>query len=386
MQLAGAHLTYCTNIHPGESLAEVKAALEQHVVEVKRAVCPDRPFGVGLRLSAAAAAELLLPGALQAFRARLDALGLYVFTLNGFPFGAFHGTRVKESVYRPDWLEDARGLYAGNLARVLAGLLPSGMSGSISTVPGCFRARGTLASAGPELGRRFALHAAELWRLEQQTGVRLSVALEPEPACAIETTAEAVEFFGAHVFRGAGLETFTAHSGLDRAAAERGLRRHLGLCLDACHAAVEFEDARETVQRLGAAGIEIFKLQVSAGLRVTGAREALSAFDDGVYLHQVVAKQGAELKRFDDLSVAFAAGAAGEWRVHFHVPVFREELGAFQSTQSFVRELLALQRERPFTAHLEVETYTFDVLPPEHRDSSVTACIARELEWTREQL
>ena len=386
MQLGRAHLTYCTNIHPGESLAEVQAALEQHVAAVKRAVCPDRPFGVGLRLSAAAAAELCLPGALEALRARLDALGLYVFTLNGFPFGAFHGTLVKERVYRPDWLEDARGGYAENLAWVLAGLLPAGMSGTISTVPGCFRARGTLASAGAELGRRFALHAAALWRLEQERGVKLTVALEPEPACALETTADAVAFFTGHVFTGAGLEAFTGQTGLGRPAAERALRRHLGVCLDACHAAVEFEDPREGVQRLGAAGLEIAKLQVSAGLRVTGERQALRAFDDGVYLHQVVASDGGELRRFDDLADAFAANAAGEWRVHFHVPVFREALGAFQSTQPFVRELLALQRARPFTEHLEVETYTFSVLPEEHRSLGVTASIARELEWTKGQL
>ena len=156
MRLDAAHLTYCTNIHPGESLAEVRSAIEEHVVQVKRAVCPDARFGVGLRLSAAAAAELQAPGALEAFRARLDALGLYVFTLNGFPFGAFHGTRVKENVYRPDWLEDARSVYASQLARVLAALVPEGVTGSISTVPGCFHARGNIEAVGPELGRRVA--------------------------------------------------------------------------------------------------------------------------------------------------------------------------------------------------------------------------------------
>src|SRR5438132_878800 len=105
MLVGGAHLTYCTNIHPGESWSEVRANLERHVVRVKERIAPRERFGIGLRLSAQAARELASPPLMMAFRRWLDAHDLYVFTINAFPYGAFHGTRVKEDVYRPDWLE-----------------------------------------------------------------------------------------------------------------------------------------------------------------------------------------------------------------------------------------------------------------------------------------
>ena len=135
----GDHLTYCTNVHPGESWPEVRENLRQHVVEVKQQVCPDAPFGVGLRLSAAAAGELEgRTGEIAELRAFLDGEGLYVFTINGFPYGPFHGTAVKEQVYQPDWRQDERIAYSDRLARILAALLPDGCDGSISTVPGAF--------------------------------------------------------------------------------------------------------------------------------------------------------------------------------------------------------------------------------------------------------
>ena len=367
MKIGDAHLTYCTNIHPGESWAEVRANLETHVLAVKQRVCPEAPFGVGLRLSAQAAREVDAP----ALRRWLDANGLYVFTINGFPYGRFHGTSVKADVYRPDWLEDERLVYTNRLADVLAELLPDGVDGSVSTVPGCFKPRAD-ANAAYAIAARLAAHASYLADLERRTGKRVVLALEPEPCCLLETIAETVELFATHL-------------------AAPSVRRYVGVCLDTCHAAVEFEDMRASVAALRAAGIAIAKVQLSAGLVVappdrTG-REALAPFHDTVYLHQVVARRGDAFVRHVDLPVALAAEPGDdEWRIHFHVPIFRGELGAFASTQAWLADLLGEHRAQPLSTHLEVETYTWDVLPAEYRDEPIADAIARELRWVMERL
>jgi sugar phosphate isomerase/epimerase len=389
---AGAHLTYCTNIHPGESLADVEEMLRVLVPDVKQRVCPDAPFGVGLRLAARAATELEAPGALDRLRALLADGGLYVFTLNGFPYGAFHGQSVKERVYEPDWLTDERVRYTESLARVLTALLPEGMTGSISTVPGCFAPRAQGPDAAGQMARRLANVAASLVDIERTTGKLLTLALEPEPACLLETTAETVTFFEQELFGATSLAAFAELTGLDKTGAERALRRHLGVCLDTCHASVEFERPRDALVALRAAGIAVPKIQLSAGLRLApvqaSALEALRAFDDHVYLHQTVAAdQAGALTRFLDLDRALEAarGAAfNELRVHFHVPIFESELVPFSSTQDDLADLLRYADE--LAPHLEVETYTFGVLPERFRTLSPTQAIARELEWAKSRL
>jgi sugar phosphate isomerase/epimerase len=392
--LGGAHLTYCTNIHAGETWDQVRGNIETHVTAVKRRVCPDRPMGLGLRLGGAAARGLAQPGALAALRELLAREGLYVFTINAFPYGPFHGAVVKEEVYRPDWLEDERLRYADLVAGQLDQLLPPGLPGSVSTVPGCFRARAQEDGAPARIGVQLARHAATLWRIAERSGRRIGLALEPEPECLFETTAGGVTFLEEHLFSAAGRAAFVAETGLPASAAEAALRRHVGLCLDACHAAVEFEDPAAAVAGPAAAGIQIFKLQVSAGLRVprpdAGRRQALEPFAEGVYLHQVVMKRGSDLHRVLDLPAALEQARTEdpgeEWRIHFHVPIFRESLGPFASTQTFLSDLLAIQARTPFTDHLEVETYTWDVLPAEHRGEPVADAVARELKWTLARL
>jgi hypothetical protein len=390
----GAHLGYCTNIHPGETWDEIRANVETHVLEVKRQIAPDRRFGVGLRLSAVAARALVKPATLASFRDFLEANGLYVFTINAFPYGPFHGQVVKEAVYRPDWLEPERLAYSDDAAQILAGLVPADGTGSISTVPGCFRERVRSPQDLGTLGHGLALHAVTLWRLRESGRATIGIALEPEPECAIETTAQAISFLEENVFSGAGARTFRAVTGLDAAGAEAALRHHVGLCLDACHAAVEFERPAEITAALAAAGVRALKLQVSAGLRIVrpdrAALAALVPFAEPVYLHQVVIRRGAALTRVLDLTQALAGAdhndLGDEWRIHFHVPLFQESLGPFASTQPFLAELLALHRGAAFTDHLEVETYTWDVLPAELRRQRVTDAIARELRWTIDQL
>jgi sugar phosphate isomerase/epimerase len=390
----GTHVGYCTNIHPGESWDEIRTNVERHVRDVKRRIAPNGPFGIGLRLSAAAARTLRQPATLTAFRDFLDESGLYVFTVNAFPYGPFHGQVVKEAVYRPDWLEPERLTFSDDVAQILAGLLPAGARASVSTVPGCFRDRVQSSRDMAALGRGVALHAATLWRLRESGLADIGIALEPEPECVVETVAQGIRFLEDNVFGGAGARSFRDAAGLDAAAAEVALRHHVGLCVDACHAAVEFERPAEIVAALAGSGVRALKLQVSAGLRVArpdrDALEALAPFAEAVYLHQVVIRRGAGLTRVLDLPQALARADArdpdDEWRIHFHVPLFRASLGRLATTQPFVSELLALQRRAPFTDHLEIETYTWSVLPAELRDQPISEAIARELGWTIEQL
>jgi sugar phosphate isomerase/epimerase len=393
------HLTYCTNIHPGETWAEVRANLERHVVRVKASVSPARPFGVGLRLSAVAAAALGEPAELDAFRAFLRDTGLYVFTINGFPYGPFHGTRVKEEVYLPDWLDEARLHYSDRLAELLAALLPDdpGLEGTVSTVPGAYGARVRGAAEADRMAELMVRHAAGLHRLRERTGRAVSLALEPEPCCHMETVEDTVRFFEAHLFAAPAVTAFGRLTGLGRGESEAALRRHLGVCFDACHMAVEFEDAAAGLAALGAAGIRVGKVQVSAGLRVRmdpsdrTLVDALRPFAEGVYLHQVVERRDGRLTRYLDLPEALEAiardrGGPREWRIHFHVPLFRGELGPFASTQDYLRGVLALLRREAISPHLEVETYTWDVLPEAYRREDIAAAVARELRWVLDQL
>lgn len=390
------HLTYCTNIHRGESWAETEAALRSHLPVVKARVCPQAAMGVGLRLSARAAEELAAPEKLEAFRAWLAVEGLYVFTINGFPYGTFHGSRVKEQVYQPDWTRPERVAYTRRLAELLAALLPDepGLEGSISTVPGTFRPLGADLRVIPAIVANLQQAAADLVAIERRTGKRIALALEPEPHCLLETTEEAVSFLERRLFAEGALAVFARKADLPFAEAEPALRRHLGICLDACHAAVEFEDLEASLERLRTAGIAVPKLQLSAALEVprvgpdTMAR--LARFDDGVYLHQVVERAPDGVRRhFLDLDRAFAelASAQGRtWRVHCHVPIFVDRLDGLASTRPSLERLLALQRQHPISRHLEVETYTFEVLPEELRASGMDEAIARELLWARERL
>jgi sugar phosphate isomerase/epimerase len=398
---AGVHLTYCSNIHPGESWAEVRANFDRHVVAVRDRLMPEGEFGIGLRLSAQAAAELSEPAVLAEFREFLRRERMYVFTLNGFPYGTFHGTRVKEDVYLPDWRDPERLRYTDQLADLLAQLLPearageAAIEGSVSTVPGAFKP----ALEGPEdvalMVEHLLRHVAHLVALRARTGRLVALALEPEPHCFLETLAEVVDFFADHLHGADAIRRTMSLTGLDSAAAKRALHDHLGVCLDLCHAAVEFEDAGDGLRRLERAGIRIHKMQISAGLSLpvldAEALAALRRFDDPVYLHQVVQRRPGGLVRFADLPAALAsldggAMAEREWRVHFHVPIFLDRLAPFASTQPFIREVLALHRASPVSAHLEVETYTWDVLPESFRSGSVDEAVARELAWVRAEL
>lgn len=355
-------VTYCTNIHPGEAWEDMAQAVMRHVPHVKAACAPTQPFPVGLRLSGQASRELDTAGA-RRFGSWLSGHGLYVATVNGFPYGRFHDTPVKSAVYRPDWRDPERQAYTLRLARLLACWLPEGETGSISTVPLGFRREFPDADL-PAAFARLRRTLGDLVALEEETGRHIRLAVEAEPGCLVETMEQMVRFF-------------------ERLDPDPEKRRHLAVCYDCCHQALQFEEPEESLAHLSAAGIPVGHVQVSSALHLEGGDlSSLARFVEPVYLHQAVARRDdGSLLRFDDLPEALAAAPDGvsAWRVHFHVPVFVETLPECASTQAFLRDILPRFDK---TAALEVETYTWGVLPPELKTPEVTDSIIREIAWT----
>ena len=392
------HLTYCLNIHAGETWAENFAAIRTHAMEVADAFPDRRPFGLGLRLSARAAAELSADQSLAVLRTFLGDNGLYAFTINGFPYGQFHDAVVKQNVYAPDWQTPQRRDYTNMLADILAALLPEGVAGSISTVPGSYKAwvaggGATAAVFAPDAAKVQAMAgmladvAAHLAEIRDRTGKDICLALEPEPDCYIETTDESIAFLTGPLLEHGGRHL--AACGVAAGRAEEILRRHVGLCVDTAHAAVEFEDPAADLRKLQAAGIRVAKIQLSAALGVCPTQEGLrqlEPFVDRVYLHQVkAAGGGCGCESFPDLPEALARAATasglGAMRVHFHVPLFWQPAGGLQSTACLLGEEFWRVVREGACSHLEIETYTFGVLPEGLRQLPVAQSIVREFQW-----
>lgn len=379
----GTTLGYCTNVHAGESLAETIGNLERYSLAVKKRVSADEPMGVGLWLSAQAARELLeTTEPLTRFRDWLDEAGLEPFTLNGFPYGDFHGPEVKYRVYAPDWRDPARLFYTLDLARILAVLRPEGAEGSISTLPIGWRASLGMDPSGPDQAARHLHELAEqLERIENEQGRLIHVDLEPEPGCYLDTSSDVVEFFENHLLRG---------PGCDR------IRRYLRVCHDICHSAVMFEENVAAIANYEKAGIRIGKVQISSAIRMAGdqlggterrsALDQLSRFAEDRYLHQTVI---GDSRFFDDLPLALrepdVEKLQSEWRVHFHVPLYLERFGLLETTQEQVDDCLCALEGRGLVRHYEAETYAWSVLPSELRVADLAAGIANELRWLRER-
>lgn len=385
-------LTYCLNIHPTQTWEEARTALSGPVKAVKSALSPNQPFAAGLRFSAETAQDLLDPEKRADLFRLLKDNDLEPITMNGFPYGPFHGTRVKEQVYLPDWRSQERVSYTNLLADLLSELNPAGTFISLSTVPCAFR--GEAEGTETKLVTNYLRVVAHLIALEEKTGCVIALAIEPEPYCYLETIEATVAFFQTHLFGNSAVEQLATITGRSKEQARQLLPRHLGLCYDVCHAAVEFEDPAESIKALKDAGIPVHKLQLSSALRVRSgsdeARAALSRFDEPTYLHQLISRgPDGTLTRYPDLGPALGKGGAKdgeEWRVHFHVPVFLESLPEFDTTQAFLRDILAIHKRDPISQHLEIETYTWDVLPNDLVAGSVDAAIIREMQWVRDEL
>lgn len=383
------HLTYCLNVHAGQTWAENLAAIREKTLRVRDAVAGDRKaFGLGLRLSAQASAELHHADVLAAFGEFLDRENLYVFTVNAFPYGQFHDTAVKEDVYRPDWRCLRRLEYTNRVADVLAGLLPEGVAGSISTVPGSYkgwiRTREDLAS----MVQMIADAAVHLGFLRDHYGKEICLALEPEPDCYLGNMDETLEFCAGHLLE-IGTEHLMASHGLDRPKAEKILRRHVGVCFDTAHMAVEFEDLADALGRLRSAGVPLAKVHLSSALRLAPTVKTLrrlEEFSEEVYLHQVKARgANGQIRSYPDLPAALqdasAAASDEEWRVHFHVPLFFEGYQGLRSTRGLFTDEFVAALTGGITQQIEIETYTFGVLPDALRAADIPEAIAREYDW-----
>jgi sugar phosphate isomerase/epimerase len=390
-------LTYCTNIHAADGWAPVFENLRQYAPPLKQRFAPDRPFGIGLRLSARDARELL-DGRLDDFAAWLRDEGLYVALINGFPFGTFHRALVKADVYAPDWRDEARLAYTLDLVDILARLVPPDTDGGVSTAPLSYKA--WLAADDAQGWEAVTGHvvqvAAAMARLTRERGLRLHLDIEPEPDCSIENTDEAIAFFDRWLLP-VGAPRLARALGTGEADARAILLDHVRVCVDCCHAAVEYEDPVAVLDRLRAAGIGIGRIQLSSALRVAMPEDAegtaavtarLRPFADSTYLHQVIARRGPTLRHFPDLGDALDAchGDCGdEWRIHFHVPLFTRDYEGLGSTQDEVARVLAAVRTGASTGHLEIETYTWDVLPAALKIDLLES-IGREYDWVLGQL
>lgn len=384
MTLSHLPLSYCTNAHAGRTVAEVQTGVTNFSAPIR-----DRfgePLAVGLWLARSVMDELAAPAAVSRFAEFLAEQRLTCHTLNAFPYGDFHSDRVKEQVYLPDWTTLARQKYTIDCARLLAALLPADSEGSISTVPLGFKELATASGFLESCCDPLLETARELEQIYQQTGRRIRLAIEPEPLCVLETTPETVQFFEL----------------LRQRAADKHLldevNEYLGVCYDVCHQSVEFEDVVASIQTLTAAGIRINKLHISCAIearnvtRDPAVREALQRYIEPRYLHQTFArKPGGTTVSWTDLDQGLLAAppvdfaAADIWRVHFHVPVDAEQLGPLQTTRPDLERALVAVRDLDYAPHLEVETYTWEVLPDGGRMQMVEG-MSRELLATRRLL
>ncbi|MFD4479238.1 MULTISPECIES: metabolite traffic protein EboE [unclassified Streptomyces] len=369
------HLAYCTNVHPAETLDGVLAQLRDHCEPVRKRLGRDR-LGIGLWLAKDAAHALVTdPAALRGLRTELDRRGLEVVTLNGFPYEGFGAEEVKYRVYKPDWTDPERLSHTTDLARLLAALLPDDVTeGTISTLPLAWRTPFDATHAEAARAALTAL-AQRLDALAELTGKSIRIGLEPEPGCTVETTGDAIA-------------PLTA-IGHDR----------IGVCVDTCHLATSFEDPQTALDALAAAGIPVVKSQLSAALHaehphLPGVREALAAFDEPRFLHQTRTRTAAGLRGTDDLGESLAGDALPEsapWRAHFHVPLHAAPAPPLTSTLPVLKDTLAhlVGGPAPRTRHLEVETYTWQALPPALRPRSrpqLADGIAAELTLARDLL
>ena len=379
----GIHLAYCTNIHRGEGWAETFQTLKDYTLRVRDKVCSDRPYAIGLRLGHLAALELndSRSDNLKIFREWLDKNNCYIFTVNGFPYGQFHGARVKEQVYRPDWTDQRRVDYTNLLFDILVKLLPPGIAGSVSTLPGSFKEFISDDGAqGDTIIENVSKSADHIVKLIEKTGSDLHLGLEPEPLGWFENTAETIEFF----------DRFRASKG-------NAYDNVLGVNYDTCHLAVEFESAKDALTALQNKNIRISKIHLSSALRLFPDHHSLKAlkeFEDDVYLHQVIAKSNdGSLRRYRDLPDALDARAEcgeiddQEWRVHFHIPLHSVPGNHFNDTRDHIEDTLDLLSSDPsICKHLEMETYTWEVLPSDMQSGDVVEQLVKEYEWTLEKM
>ncbi len=385
MSISTLPLSYCTNVHPAMTVPEVIQGLETYTARMREML--NTPLAAGLWLAQPVIQELMDdPRNIEQLRDALNRNNLSCHTLNAFPYGNFHSERVKEQVYLPDWSSDQRRIYTEQCAQVLTQLLPEGTEGSLSTLPLGFKQFSYPETFEEDCLRQLLRLARKLDELHDETGNVIRLAIEPEPLCLLETTKETLAFFER-------LEERAAHEGLAEI-----VRRHLGVCYDVCHQAVEFEDVAASIQSLHAAGVRLNKIHISCALRLRqpsnnqAGREMLAEYIEPRYLHQTIARlPDGEVVHWTDLDQDLCSQPpipfqqAEEWRVHFHVPVNVESYGALETTRPDLQQALEAVAELEYAPHLEIETYTWRVMTGKETPDLVESLTA-EVQATREML
>lgn len=394
MKTAFGQLSYCSNIHPGEDWKEHFSVLKTSIPEIKAAVCPIEPMGLGLRLANQASIDLSENENFEDFKNWLEANEVYVFTMNGFPYGNFHNVVVKDQVHAPDWTTKDRTDYTIRMFELLAKLLPENLEeGGISTSPLSYRfwwnTLESLENATQTATKNILLVVEALIDIFEKTGKILHLDIEPEPDGILENSEEFINWYKAYLLP-MGIKHL-ANKGYSTEEAINLIKKHITLCYDVCHFAVGFENPQDVINKLDNEGLKVGKIQISSAVKVDFSKNAaeklktIAQYNEPTYLHQVVAlqKDGSFLK-FPDLSEAIAGfhENISEWRVHFHVPLFLENYGLLGSTQSDIVETIKVHKNMPFTHHLEIETYTWGVLPTEFQ-APLNESIIREINWVK---
>jgi hypothetical protein len=388
-------LTYSTLVHPGDTWEEIWHSLTTYVPKVKERVCPkNERFGVSLRLSNSSATTLVNDKSKREMLKKfLGDNDMFLYTVNAFPYGTFKNTVVKESVYEPDWRSEERMNYTINVAEILGDVAPEGSAPSIQSAPLGFKPRVTNLDVIEAYTDRVLRVVAKLVDIRQRTNRTVGLALEPEPFCFLETTDEAVEYFTNHLYSGASATKVAKLAQIPISEALDALRRHVGVVYDICHQAVEYENISVSLQKLVDAGIPVFKLQEAAALYVPKVTpksvEALRKYAETIYLTQTFEKREDGMTRFLNLEDAFAAlktDQPREWRTHIHVPVFLDDLGPFRTTRFAIEEALKFHKANPLSRQLEIETYTWDVLPDSLKTGNIVDYVCKEIDWVRGQL
>jgi sugar phosphate isomerase/epimerase len=385
MALSDLPLSYCTNVHPGTSVAEVQRGLDEFTVPLSAASGGE--LAAGLWLAQPVVAELTkTPGDVTRFADRLNGRGLSCHTLNAFPYGDFHSERVKEQVYLPDWSTVQRADYTRQCAEVLRHLLPPGGEGSISTVPLGFKGLQQTEDFRKISCDRLLELAADLDRLFNEHGKRIRLAIEPEPLCLLETTQETLDFFDELFGRAAEANVLEI------------AQQYLGVCYDVCHQSVEFEDVVHSISELDKHGVRVNKVHITCAIELRHpasnleGRQALAQFVEPRYLHQTIARTvSGRILRAVDLTEELAINPPTEfaesdvWRIHFHVPVDAERMGPLYTTRPDLQRALQAVHALDYAPHLEVETYTWAVLP-DGGSVDLVEGLSRELAATRRLL
>jgi hypothetical protein len=389
------HLTYSTLVHPADDWDQLWASVQKYLPAVKARECPTAKFGVCLRLAAPTAAALTAePGKLADLKHFLADEDLYLYTANAFVYGVFKQQIIKEEVYEPDWRTPDRRDYTKQVATLLAALAPEGINPSIQSAPLGFKPRVT----GEDVVEAYTTNVidvvAHLVELEKRTGKVVTLGLEPEPRCYLETTDETIAYFQTHLFAPQTAERLAKRTGLHAADAAAAMRKFTGVVFDIGHQSVGFEDIPASLHKLVAAGVPIVKLQEAASMYMPNVTQqtidALQSFAKTIYLSQTCQHKDGQTTWFLNLEDAFEAFVKDpgprEWRTHFHVPVFLDDLGAFRTTRFALEQALAVHKQTPLSSHLEIETYTWDVLPAHLKTGDIVDYVCRELDWVRGQL